>query len=743
MNCKHCGGEIVFKDGVAYCTACNSTFEVENFNEKFDVYICYIESDPDGKRTKDSMVAQEAYKILRAMNVSAFYERISASYISGDDLEAVRYKSLYTAKAIIVVSTSIDNFNTLLTKFGAYFSDKAIIPFVSDIKPSEIPKKLSKFQALDYASIGWEKDLEKGILRVLGREEEIDILEIRKKSKRVRIIMICVCILFALTMIGIVAFVHNSIFKKGQERTVTEAETVAILSYRQIYDNAIDLVNEKKYLEAVLEFEKIPDYKDSTDRISEIYNRYDGYYQDEKQSCLFYLNIISGKSAEYSFEITVDNKILKAEDSLIIDDNFAEGPFIDNLANEGNITINLTNDSITINIKSDNNSGKTSIGEFSAQFRLEEKIDRPPEKTVTKELLLSWLTELTCADDITAAGFTLVRINEPGTVSRYDFPFGIQYVIENSSVCIITTNCDLPKYDGDGSYRDNEQKLETDVVVGIIAPVSLICAERVGQSSCVFTEDDIVYVPNAEKMVDYSEFPNFDVPWSDDNQTTMKEMTISSDSGIGLASKKTLGEYGYNYIVSEHEEIFYKSSVLYQYQEDNSTTNVKTRAEVYILAEKSKLILACVHEKYLNDDGMNYDDEGYFHYYKLDLTTNDCTFLAKHDQVYHINRFGSVVFDYGEWRESSDSNLSYFQDETTSSDIPADNKVTSYYADVNTNELNIRQGPGTNYEVVGSAYNGDELYIIAESIGQGSSSGWGKIDGDKGWIALDYVDKSE
>ena len=57
--------------------------------------------------------------------------------------------------------------------------------------------------------------------------------------------------------------------------------------------------------------------------------------------------------------------------------------------------------------------------------------------------------------------------------------------------------------------------------------------------------------------------------------------------------------------------------------------------------------------------------------------------------------------------------------------------------------MNIRQGPGTNYEVVGNAYNGDELSIIAESIGQGSSSGWGKIDGDKGWIALDYVDKSE
>ena len=55
---------------------------------------------------------------------------------------------------------------------------------------------------------------------------------------------------------------------------------------------------------------------------------------------------------------------------------------------------------------------------------------------------------------------------------------------------------------------------------------------------------------------------------------------------------------------------------------------------------------------------------------------------------------------------------------------------------VNANDVNLRVGPGTNYEKVGKAYKGQELTITG--VSKGSFCMWGKFDG--GWISLDYTD---
>lgn len=55
---------------------------------------------------------------------------------------------------------------------------------------------------------------------------------------------------------------------------------------------------------------------------------------------------------------------------------------------------------------------------------------------------------------------------------------------------------------------------------------------------------------------------------------------------------------------------------------------------------------------------------------------------------------------------------------------------------VSANDVNLRVGPGTNYEKVGKAYKGQELTITG--VSKGSFCMWGKFDG--GWISLDYTD---
>ena len=55
---------------------------------------------------------------------------------------------------------------------------------------------------------------------------------------------------------------------------------------------------------------------------------------------------------------------------------------------------------------------------------------------------------------------------------------------------------------------------------------------------------------------------------------------------------------------------------------------------------------------------------------------------------------------------------------------------------VTTNDVNVRSGPGTEYERVGSVQSGERL-VITETA-QGGSYLWGKFSG--GWICLDYTD---
>ena len=66
-------------------------------------------------------------------------------------------------------------------------------------------------------------------------------------------------------------------------------------------------------------------------------------------------------------------------------------------------------------------------------------------------------------------------------------------------------------------------------------------------------------------------------------------------------------------------------------------------------------------------------------------------------------------------------------------------KKVSYRVRVSIKNLNIRKGPGTNYDKTG-AYTGVGVFtIVEECAGLGSEKGWGKLKSGAGWISLDYV----
>ena len=77
---------------------------------------------------------------------------------------------------------------------------------------------------------------------------------------------------------------------------------------------------------------------------------------------------------------------------------------------------------------------------------------------------------------------------------------------------------------------------------------------------------------------------------------------------------------------------------------------------------------------------------------------------------------------------------------TPSTPAPTPTTNTSYRVRINTDVLNYRTGPGTNYPVAGQVKKNEVYTIVAEANGVGASK-WGKLKSGAGWLSLDYCKK--
>ena len=71
--------------------------------------------------------------------------------------------------------------------------------------------------------------------------------------------------------------------------------------------------------------------------------------------------------------------------------------------------------------------------------------------------------------------------------------------------------------------------------------------------------------------------------------------------------------------------------------------------------------------------------------------------------------------------------------------IVANNSFKSYLVKINTPELNVRQGAGTNYKI-NQVVLKNEVYTIVEEKMNGTTK-WGKLKSGAGWISLAYTEK--
>ena len=170
---------------------------ISSKEDDYDVFICYKETDDEGNRTKDSVLAQEIYKELEKDGIKTFFSRISLETHIGENYEPYIYGALSSAKVMLVVTMNGDNLDSVWVKneWKRYLSfmesdeTKVIIPVYKGMTAYDFPSELSKFQAQDMGKVGAIQDLIHGIKKILGttktkeRDSKLDSL-IEEKQKR-------------------------------------------------------------------------------------------------------------------------------------------------------------------------------------------------------------------------------------------------------------------------------------------------------------------------------------------------------------------------------------------------------------------------------------------------------------------------------------------------------------------------------------------------------------------------------
>ena len=148
--------------------------EISRKETPYDIFICYKESDNEGNRTEDSVLAQEIYYELEKRDYKVFFSRKTLEHRLGEEFEPIIYSALSSAKVMVIVGTTPENFNAVWVRneWSRFLkmsrtTQKYMIPAYRGMSPYGLPIELSTLQALDMSKLGFMQDLLDGIERFL------------------------------------------------------------------------------------------------------------------------------------------------------------------------------------------------------------------------------------------------------------------------------------------------------------------------------------------------------------------------------------------------------------------------------------------------------------------------------------------------------------------------------------------------------------------------------------------------
>lgn len=504
MKCKICGGHLYYKDGFYWCENCKSKHNLSSVYELIEVFIAYIENDEQGRRTRDSIIAQDLFHKLTNAGISAFYQRASAENLTEKDFDVACKKCASQSKILMFVGTSKENFNKLVLDYYDLLSDKKIIPVYADMKANNLPPELNKLQSLNYNNVGSVSDMINRILKILGREEEIVSARAVHKNKNKKRKMLYISLISVLSfIIGISAYIVFG--------------TTLVLPERK-YEAAQTFIENEKYADAINILISIAGYKDSNDLLKGVYDRYGGYYQNDDNTIVLHLSVCDNSKITVEInEKSTNDSLIKITENAEIDKNIATIFFNDSINQQGVVMLELTNDGINLNIQRENTESK------SVFFQINEKSDEPVLEQITDETIKNWLLNGITESDLIAKGYEL-EFEQP--IER-DEKVAV-YKIKNTDIKLALyplNDIDAKHLSGANHLFENKPEDER-VVMGVGAPAELLAPQKIGERDLPFIDKDILYVPNG------GDFHFLFVYFPDSNSEINSDTIISCTSKI-------------------------------------------------------------------------------------------------------------------------------------------------------------------------------------------------------------------
>lgn len=154
--------------------------EISGKEDPYDIFICYKETDENGQRTLDSVLAQDIYDALTGKGYRVFFSRVTLEDKLGQEYEPYIFAALHSAKIMLAVGTDYEYYNAVWVKneWSRYLKliaageKKTLIPCYKGIDAYDMPKEFARLQAQDLGKVGAMQDLMRGIEKIIGVSQD-------------------------------------------------------------------------------------------------------------------------------------------------------------------------------------------------------------------------------------------------------------------------------------------------------------------------------------------------------------------------------------------------------------------------------------------------------------------------------------------------------------------------------------------------------------------------------------------
>ncbi|MCM1507532.1 MAG: toll/interleukin-1 receptor domain-containing protein [Ruminococcus flavefaciens] len=172
----------------------------------FDIFICYKETDENGSRSADALLAERLYSELTAQNIKVFFATVTLKDKLGTEFEPYIYSAINSAQIMVCVGTSPEHFDSVWVRneWSRFIElmkkdkSKILIPCYSDMAVSQLPIEFRGFQAQDLTETNAFENVVKNVQDIMaaseGAKSQLNVLmeqfegQLRKERRKLHML---------------------------------------------------------------------------------------------------------------------------------------------------------------------------------------------------------------------------------------------------------------------------------------------------------------------------------------------------------------------------------------------------------------------------------------------------------------------------------------------------------------------------------------------------------------------------